>query len=60
MELSELNLNEEQLSGVQTYIKDVTAKAREGLFDEDTVTKRIQSETDKVRTEYSKKLKDVE
>lgn len=38
MELTELNLTEEQLSNVQ---------------------KLIQSETDKVRTDYSKKLKDV-
>lgn len=39
MELKELNLNEEQLQGVN---------------------KIIQSETDKVRTEYSKKIKDLE
>ena len=36
MELTELNLTEEQLAGVQKY---------------------LQSETDKVRTDYSKKLK---
>lgn len=39
MELSELNLSEEQLQGVQ---------------------KIIQSETDKVRTDYSKKIKEYE
>lgn len=64
MELNELNLNEDQLKGVEDYIKEVTAKeitkATEGLFTEDAVTKRLQSETDKVRTDYSKKLKDVE
>lgn len=60
MELNELNLNEEQLKGVEDYIKGATAKAAEGLFDEKAVTKRIQSEQDKVRTEYSKKIKDIE
>lgn len=41
-------------------IAEVTNKAKEGLFGEDEISKRIQSETDKVRTEYSKKLKTTE
>jgi hypothetical protein len=41
-----------------TDITEVSNKAREGLFDEETVKGKIQSETDKVRTEYSKKLKE--
>jgi hypothetical protein len=35
-------------------------KAREGLLSKEDLDKTIQSETDKVRTEYSKKLKSLE
>lgn len=33
---------------------------KEGLFTEEELQKRIQSETDKVRTEYSKKVKELQ
>jgi hypothetical protein len=42
-------------------IAEVTNKAKEGLFSEEDVTKRIQSETDKVRTDlHTKKIKPLE
>lgn len=47
MELTELNLSEEQLTGVQDYIKEELAKG-------------VQSEGDKIRTKYSKITKDYE
>jgi hypothetical protein len=39
-------------------VTEVTNKAKEGLFDEESVKGKVQSETDKVRTEYTKKLKE--
>jgi hypothetical protein len=36
------------------------AQAREGLFGEEELNKRVQSETDKVRTQYVKQIKDLE
>ncbi|HSH50517.1 MAG TPA: hypothetical protein VK982_02230 [Bacteroidales bacterium] len=36
------------------------AQAKEGLFTQEQLNTKVQSETDKVRTEYSKKIKDLE
>lgn len=47
MELSELNLNEEQLAGVNTYL-------------EDQIKASVQSEGDKIRTKYNTKIKEYE
>lgn len=41
-------------------IAEATNKAKEGLFGEEDVNKRIQSEGDKIRTDYSKKVKTLE
>lgn len=66
MDIKELNLNEEQLKGVQDYVTEYTAgevtKAKEAFKDyvsKDEVEKLTQSVSDKVRTDYSKKLKDA-
>ena len=34
--------------------------AKEGLFGEEELNRRVQSETDKVRTQYVQKIKDLE
>lgn len=43
-----------------TEAKDAGAETTATTFTEEELNKRIQSETDKVRTEYSKKVKDLE
>lgn len=47
MELTELNLSEEQLSGVNSYLDEQVRTA-------------VQKETDKVRTKYNKEIKTYE
>ncbi|MVX64640.1 hypothetical protein GKZ28_13150 [Clostridium chromiireducens] len=47
MELSELNLNEEQLTGVNEYL-------------ESQIQAKLQSEGDKIRTKYNNKIKEYE
>lgn len=58
--LEGLNLNEEQTTAINKILEETTVKAKEGLFDEDTVNKKVQSETDKIRTEYSKTVKSLQ
>lgn len=47
MELTELNLSEEQLTGVNSYL-------------EETLNAKLQSEGDKIRTKYNTKIKEYE
>ncbi len=47
MELTELGLNEEQLTGVNTYL-------------EETLNAKLQSEGDKIRTKYNNEIKEYE
>jgi|GEM_PF-1023596 len=44
----------------QEEFEQAIAQAREGLFSEEELNKRVQSETDKVRTDYSLKMKELE
>lgn len=68
MDLTELNLNEEQLKGVTDYVSnsvntavtDAVVKAKEGLFSAEDLNKKLQSETDRIRTDYTKKMKTLE
>lgn len=67
MDIKELNLNEEQLKGVQDYVTEYTAgevtKAKEVFKDyvsKEDLNKQLQSSSDRVRTEYSKKMKDLQ
>ena len=53
-------LSEEQVQELQGFIESEKAKATEGLITDEQLQKSIQSETDKVRTEYSKKVKVLE
>ena len=61
MDLTTLNLSQEQMTALEGHITEEVSKAKEGFKDyiaKDDMNKLLQSETDKVRTEYSKKLKD--
>ena len=44
----------------QEEFEQAIALAKEGLFGEEELNKRVQSETDKVRTQYVQKIKDLE
>ena len=44
----------------QEEFEQAIALAKEGLFGEEELSKRVQSETDKVRTQYVQKIKDLE
>lgn len=59
MDLTTLNLTPEQMTALEGHIGEVTTKAKEGLISKEDLTKLTQAEGDKVRTEYSKKLKDT-
>lgn len=62
MDLTTLNLSEDQLKGVTDYVTGEVAKTKESFKDfisKDDLAKLTQSETDKVRTEYSKKVKEL-
>ncbi|QXE20035.1 DUF4355 domain-containing protein [Clostridium sp. 001] len=62
MDIKELGLNDEQGAKVTEYVTGEVTKAKEAFKDyvsQEDLNKQLQSETDKVRTEYSKKLKDA-
>ncbi|ADK14735.1 DUF4355 domain-containing protein [Clostridium ljungdahlii] len=62
MDFKELGLSDEQSAKITEYVTGEVSKAKEGFKDyvsQEDLNKSIQSETDKVRTEYSKKLKDA-
>lgn len=62
MDIKELGLNDEQGAKVTEYVTGEVTKAKEVFKDyvsKEDLNKQLQSETDKVRTEYSKKLKDA-
>lgn len=62
MDIKELGLNDEQLKGVQDYVTNEVSKTKEGFKDyvsQEDLNKNIQRECDKIRTNYSKKLKDA-
>lgn len=53
-------LNEEQINEIKGFIDEEKSKAVEGLITNEQLNKIVQSETDKVRTEYVKKVKALE
>lgn len=58
----ELGLNDEQGAKVTEYVTNEVTKAKEAFRDyisKEDLDKQIQSSNDKIRTEYSKKLKDA-
>ncbi|WP_123052966.1 DUF4355 domain-containing protein [Clostridium sp. JN-1] len=62
MDFKELGLSDEQEAKVTEYVTGEVTKAKEVFKDympKSDLDKILQSETDKVRTEYSKKLKDA-
>lgn len=62
MDFKELGLNEEQGAKVTEYVTNEVSKAKEAFKDyvsKDEIEKLTQSASDKIRTEYSKKLKDA-
>lgn len=53
-------LSEEQMQELVNYVETEKANATQGLFSEEDFNKQLQSETDKVRTKYSKQVKELE
>ncbi|AKN32318.1 hypothetical protein Ccar_16190 [Clostridium carboxidivorans P7] len=63
MDLTTLNLNEEQMTALEGHILEEVTKAKDSFKEyipKDEVEKLTQGAGDKVRTEYSKKMKALE
>lgn len=63
MDLTSLNLTEEQMTELEGHIEGEVSKAKENFKDfvsKEDLTKMTKKETDKVHTEYGKKLKALE